>query len=394
MMNNCLTIAEENEEELEELRRDDILENDTLNERLSTIYESLNSSTDIDENIAEKLIVYDIAYFDPPPPPPPPPTTTESSSAFKPCPNLTSTLTTARLSGTTSSNKEKNLSASLSHTLKTTTAEEQHSSSSLSSPMLYPLTDNPMQSTNSSHVMKMKVIQSSLSTLSDFISTTPLSNMESNSSSFLNERRPSLTRGILTNGLLFSHCASNPIPRRTPADPLQLRSDSCSSSSSSTSEIFSSSDEKPLSRSDYLLQNESHLSPQRKSSSLKSISPHILYPIEFSDHSPHAQSTNKFPTSDSGIVIDTRPASKSSIDQVSSSHQSIIVHSFEFFQDEHHPTDQLERLYHQTILDLRLIKQHLVEIENRLDEAMQEVRERELQSFVHSLIVGCLSFLL
>ena len=317
MMNNCLTIAEENEDDLEEFTRDDIPENDH-------IYESPHSSTDIDE----KLIVYDIAHFDPPIKSIPDHSLARPS--FAPCPNLTAVRTSLLIS---------NPITSLSPFLQATSIEQkqQHSSSSpLSSPMLFPLDDNPIQLPSSSHVIKMKVIQSSLSSLSDFISSIPVTNIENHSSS-LHERRPSL---ILTNGLLLSHCATNPTPRRLPSDPFdsineQLRTNS----SSSSSEIFTSSDEKLLSRSDYLLQHQSSLLPQRKSSSLKN----ILYPIEFSHHP-------KVPTSDSGILIDQFP-----------------IH-----QDEDH---QLERIYEQTLRDLRLIKQHLVEIESRLSEAMREVKE-------------------
>lgn len=344
MMNNCLTIAEENEDDLEEFIRDDRLENDNENnlDRLSIIYESPHSSTDIDENLYEKLIVYDIAHFDPPIKSIPEHSLTKLS--FAPCPNLTNTLTAVRTSSLMS-----NPITSLSLSLQGTSIEQQqqHSSSSLSSPMLFPLDDNPMQLPSSSHVIKMKVIQSSLSSLSDFISSTPVSNIENHSSS-LHEQRPSLTRAIL-----LSHCASNPTPRRLPSDPLsneQFRTNS----SSSSSEIFFSSDEKLLSRSDYLHQHQSSVSPQRKSSSLKNISPNILYPIEFSHH---PKSSHKVPTSDSGILIDTRPTSKSSIDQLP--------------VEDH----QLERIYEQTLRDLRLIKQHLVEIESRLAEAMREVKE-------------------
>lgn len=301
MLNNCLTIAEENEDELEELTRDDLLENDKsmFVNNLDHLYESPQSSTDIDE----KLIVYDIAPYDPP--------IVEhlhrTNPSFIPCPNLTNILTNVRI------NKDKHLASSPLISTLSPEQQQQHSSS-LSSPMLFPLDDNP---TSSSHVMKMKVIQSSLSSLSDFISSTPVSNIEHH--------------GIL------SHSS------RTKS-PDQLRSHS----SSSSSEIFSS-DEKLLSRSDYLLQHQTSLSPPRKSSSLKNISPNILYPIEYSPHPP-SSSSHKVPTSDSGIVLDTRPASKSSIEE------------------------QLEEIYDQTLQDLRLIKQHLVEIESRLAEAMREVK--------------------
>jgi hypothetical protein len=146
-----------------------------------------------------------------------------------------------------------------------------------------------------------------------------------------NERKPLSTRSILTNGLLFSHCASNPIPRRI-QEPLDLKKtkndENFLSSSSSSSESFSSSDEKLLSRSEFILQQEQNLFQQRKASSLKSISikspqplSKILYPIDFEtnnidDISWYQKRSRKVPTSDSGIITDTRPTSKSSIEEV------------------------------------------------------------------------------
>lgn len=170
-----------------------------------------------------------------------------------------------------------------------------------------------------------------------------------NKSSDDNQRRPSFTRRILTNGLLLSHCSnSNPTYRR-PQPPLTFNQhhrhhlkpkseeklSSLSSpivSSGSSSESPSPSGEKFISRSDYLLQQQQaqSLSQQRKATSLKTIanssSSKILYPIEFpsTDIDPswyqrHASHQHKVPTSDSGIVIDTagtRLTSNSSIEEV------------------------------------------------------------------------------
>ncbi len=334
MINNCLTIEEENEEELEQLRRDNEEDNSTpiiilpdnnnnqledMNnylERLSTIYESPSPQPEIDD----KLIVYDLAT----------PTKINpeysvpyhssiidrtrlgscfSDAFFEPCPNFTNTLTASRLCGTTTTTVHKN-------------------SSSL--PVINPPIIPPKQ-----HVRTMKVIQSSSTSLSDFISSTPISTLQ-NMSKLINiyisdyflflanyERKTSSNRRILTNGLLLSYCASNPTPRRIQE---KLQSDSSSSSSSSL-ENLSSSDDQLLSRSDFTLQQEENISPQRKSSSLKSISmvspqslSKILYPIDFEIDIPwQQQRSSKVPTSDSGIVIDTRPTSKSSIEEVNSS---------------------------------------------------------------------------
>ena len=171
---------------------------------------------------------------------------------------------------------------------------------------------------------------------------------ERNKSSDDNQRRPSFTRRILTNGLLLSHCSnSNPIYRRT-QPPLTFNQhhrhhlkpkseeklSSLSSpivSSGSSSESTSPSGEKFISRSDYLLQQQAqNLSQQRKATSLKTItnssSSKILYPIDFpsteidqSWYQRHTSHQDKVPTSDSGIVIDTagtRPTSNSSIEEV------------------------------------------------------------------------------
>lgn len=103
-----------------------------------------------------------------------------------------------------------------------------------------------------------------------------------------------------------------------------------SSDSSSSSELISPPNEKPLSRSDFILQQEQNVSEQRKASSLKSINmtsrelpSKILYPIDFninsmnkSWHESQSFHSHKVPTSDSGIVIDRHPASKSNSEDV------------------------------------------------------------------------------
>ena len=166
-----------------------------------------------------------------------------------------------------------------------------------------------------------------------------------------NQRRPSFTRRILTNGLLLSHCSSSNPTHRRAQPPLTFNQQryhikpkseeklstlsSPIESSSSSSESNSPSGEKFMSKSDYLLQQQQqqNLSQQRKASSLKTISnttnqqpSKILYPIDFqSNHNEqswyekHSSNHHKVPTSDSGIVIDTAgtlPTSKSSIEEV------------------------------------------------------------------------------
>jgi len=165
-ISQCLTIEEENEDE-------DLNENENMPkyepnlERLSTIYES-----PIDENTSEKLILYDY-----------------DQDKANLLPVIHSPIIPSR-----------------------------------SSPILYPLDIN--QSLASfPHVKKMKVIQSTSSSLSDFISSTPLAQQT-----------------------IYS----------------KILSDSSSSSSSSTADGLSSSDE--------------NLRQPKTSSSLK-----ILYPIDFYD---------------------------------------------------------------------------------------------------------------
>jgi hypothetical protein len=153
-----------------------------------------------------------------------------------------------------------------------------------------------------------------------------------------NQRRPSHTRRILTNGLLFSHSASNPIPHRVQQARISAydnhysikpkSEDKLQSDTSSSSELLSSSDEKLLSRSDYILPQEQMTSQQRKASSLKSISmispqpvSKILYPIDFETDNMNIswyqkRLSDSVPKSDSGIVIDIQTKTKSSIEEV------------------------------------------------------------------------------
>ncbi|CAF1677967.1 unnamed protein product, partial [Adineta ricciae] len=196
----------------------------------------------------------------------------------------------------------------------------------------------------SQHIKTMKVIQSTSSSLSDFINSTPASTLNNtihyeevgsihhsltdcsitphipccipsldhesstiNKSNEDSQRRPSFTRRILTNGLLLSHCSNQ---RRT-QPPLTFNNQhryqtkpkseeklstlsSPIGSSSSSSESSSPSGEKFMSRSDFILQQQQqqqqqqNISQQRKASSLKTISAtaaqqpsKILYPIDF-----------------------------------------------------------------------------------------------------------------
>jgi len=207
--------------------------------------------------------------------------------------------------------------------------------SSRSSPMLCIKDNNNLISSSQqsfSHVKKMKVIQSSLSSLSDFISSTPIKNKNKiqyeetlnahnsltncsliDKNNKILEQKPSYIRRILTNDLFYS-------------PPIQesLVSTKPTSDTSSSSELLSSSDEKFLTRSEFILQQEQNISQQPKASSLKNIfmiSPRslskILYPIDFQMNNNDISWTHhshKVPTSDSGIVIDI--PSKSSIEEV------------------------------------------------------------------------------
>jgi hypothetical protein len=91
----------------------------------------------------------------------------------------------------------------------------------------------------------------------------------------------------------------------------------------------------------------------------------IVYPIDFETNHPIDRSwsqnhqSSKVPTSDSGIVIDARPTSKSSIEEI----------------DDNSLIDQYEINYRQTLNDLHIIKQHIVDIESHLNEAMREVND-------------------
>ncbi|CAF3642028.1 unnamed protein product [Rotaria sordida] len=555
---NCLTITEENEEELEQLKRDDDEEQQqqqqqppqnqnllidinenltsiiTLNndnnqsdtyendnqinknetndmnslsliyidtrenniERLSTIYEAPSPQPEIEDDINDdtddKLIVYDIAQID---------TSTKSSinhsnqesntstslfnlspitelndigscytdAFFKPYTNFTNNLSASRLCGTTLmiTSKVYNPSSLLSTSLLTTNNDEnssslpvindqiissslspQQQSSSRSSPMLFAtlindqsksIMDNRKLSSlqqPTQHIKMMKVIQSSSSSLSDFVSLTPklplktttyyddvlnvrhsLTNcsLMDQTSSLINEnnsttnqildnyeRRPSSTRRILTNGLLLSHSASNPIPRRVQEPLMSNRNNyysikqkteeklSSDSSSSSSSELLSSSDEKLFSRSHFIHQQERKFSQQRKASSLKSIpitspkpSSKILYPIDFdtnninlSWYQKRSFQTNKVPTSDSGIVIDTHSTPKSSSED---DDNNGLINTNQI--------KQYEINYKKNLTDLNILKKNIVNIENRLNEVMRELEiEQALIEGEHELV--------
>ncbi|CAF3506603.1 unnamed protein product [Rotaria sp. Silwood1] len=555
LISNCLTITEENEEELEQLTRDDdeeqqqqqqqenlieeinensisittlhndnnqtdtyendnqINKNETQDmnnrsvifldkrennvERLSTIYEAPSPQPEIEDELNndtdDKLIVYDIAKID---------ISTKSSiihsnqefdtsnslfhlspvvernhinscytdAFFKPCPNFTNNLSASRLCGTTittmNTSKVHNPSSLLFTSLLTTTNDEnscslpvingqiissllspKQQSSSRSSPMLFSTpTDDQSKSimdnnklSSSQHIKMMKVIQSSSSSLSDFISPILKSPLQTTSyhddilnvrhsltdcslinqtSSLINEnnstknqifdnheRKPLSTRRILTNGLLLSHSFSNPTPRRV-QDSLvsnhnnnnysikqkteeKLLSDS--SSSSSSSELLSLSDEKLFSRSVFVHQQEQNISQQRKASSLKSIhittspqpSSKILYPIDFnannldlSWHQKRSSHTHKVPTSDSGIVIDTHPTPKSSSED---DDNNGVINTNQI--------KQYEINYQKILTDLTILKKNIVNIESRLNEVMRELDiEQALIEGEHELV--------
>ncbi|CAF3798068.1 unnamed protein product [Rotaria magnacalcarata] len=237
-----------------------------------------------------------------------------------------------------------------------------------------------------------------------------------NKSSDDNQRRPSFTRRILTNGLLLSHCSSsNPNHRRAqppltfnqyrhyikPRSEEKLYSPAAFSSSSS-SESNSPSGEKFMSRSDVIVQqqHQQNLSQQRKATSLKTIaeasnhqSSKILYPIDFqtnhidqSWYQKHLSSShqNKVPTSDSGIVVDTigtRLTSNSSIDD--NDGDGIPI-------DNITTSGKLKLYksnYRKTLADLTIIKKNIVDIESRLSEAMRELDiERALVESEHDLV--------
>ena len=155
-----------------------------------------------------------------------------------------------------------------------------------------------------------------------------------------NDQKPTLNRRILTNGLLFSHSTTNLIPVRGQEslnsnqnnyslmkenNEDKIPSDCLSSSSSS--EFLSASDEKLLSRSDFICQYEQNTTNEHKASSLQNInmkSSKILYPIDFTTrnttdlswHQNQSIYTHQVPTSDSGIVTGTQTTSKSSNENV------------------------------------------------------------------------------
>ncbi|CAF2839410.1 unnamed protein product [Rotaria sp. Silwood2] len=319
------------------------------------------------------------------------------------------------------------------------------------------------------HVKKMKVIQSSSSSLSDFILPASSSTLKStihyeevpsvhhsltdcssihrisccapvidedcstrNKSSNDNQRRPSFTRRILTNGLLLSHCSSSNQNHRRAQPPLtfnqyrhqtkpkseeklsSLSSPATFSSSSSSSESSSPSGEKFMSRSDFILQQQQqqqqqNISQQRKATSLKTIAEtsnqqpsKILYPIDFqtnhidqSWYQKHLSSShhNKVPTSDSGIVIDTvgtRPTSKSSIEEleiesalVESEHELVfkqILNASESDQQKiRHLYNDLQLLIDRIMAEKKSIRNEIDYTQQTLFKLEHELRELEEQ---------------
>ncbi|CAF1355104.1 unnamed protein product [Adineta steineri] len=535
LINSCLTITEENEEELEQLRRDDddekqqqqqenlcleinksltpiiilvdnnndetiLFENDNQIEniddlslitmdqredsldRLSTIYESPSPQPDTEEDLVnddiyDKLVVYDIAtvnkstkYSIIHPIPKSIISTTLSyhspitsdrtridsrytDASMEGYSKLNSTLSVSRLCGTTATIMSKVYNQSpltISHNENSSSSPviiADNLSSSLSSKQQIPSRSSPMLLSSSiqeqsvpsqpfsPHIKTMKVIQSSSSSLSDFISSSSIPPLQNTihykdipdihhsltdcslvhpTSSLIdennlikkqisnnNERKISFNRRILTNGLLRTHYARNPIPRclREPFNsiennsyPMKVKSEEkfLSDTSSSSAELLSSSDEKLLTRSEYIFRQEQNNSQQRKASSLKSIfmtspqlSTKILYPIDFDTNNintswlqKRSSVPYKVPTFDSGIVIDTNPTSKSSINE-DPSHGTINMNQLKHY----------ETYYHKILTDMTYIKKNIVDIESRLNEVMRELQiEQALIEGEHELV--------
>ncbi|CAF1598921.1 unnamed protein product [Rotaria magnacalcarata] len=474
----------------------DHCENST--ERLSTIYETPSPQPEIEEeeidnNTDDKLVVYDIANVDTSTKSSIIQPTQESTTSttlfhlpstidrnrigscytnafFKPCPNFINALSASRLCGTTTmiTSKVNNPSSLLSTSLLTTIHDENSSSlpainaennssflspkqqsSSRSSPMLFvtsvdeqpsPAVDHdklPPSQPSSQHIKKMKVFQSSSSSLSDFISPTPTpksqlptttldedvlsihhsltdcssldqtSTLINKNKSTINQisdnpgRKSTCTRRILTNGLLFPHATSSPIARRLQEPLTSIHNNHYSikqkieethlSDSSLSSVSLSSSDENLFSRSDYSAQQDRINSQKRKASSLKSICTishqipsKILYPIDFdannldlSWHKKQSFRTNKVPTSDSGIIIDTHSTPKSSSED--DDHNNGVI--------EMDQIEQCEIKYRRTLDDLTTLKKNIVNTESRLNEAMRELEiEQALIEGEHDLV--------
>ncbi|CAF1066722.1 unnamed protein product [Adineta ricciae] len=456
---NCLTITEENEDEMDQdeeiqliqtIPRSNIIllddDNDTilyendqqieektdlplLNmnkredsiERLSTIYESPSPQPDVDEETEdenEKLIVYDMAKSSDSLISAPKthrssvtsnstrPLSCYTEASLETCTNANETLSASRLCGTTTTiNAKVYTSLSLS---PVTDTEIIPSAISLPQPTI-------SSRRSSQHIQTMRVIQSSSSSLSDFISTpstlqdTIYSNNKTsnvhhslsecsllhqptvtNNEIDLNttdERKTSLSRRILTNGLLLL-----PTTRRF-HEPLTVKfenEDKFLSDTSSSSELLSSSDEKPLSRSEYLLRKDEQTSQQRKASSLKSIlvtpsqaTSNILYPIDFDTHQrriswqqKRSSDPYRMPIFDSGIIIDVRPTSISSIDE-DVNHGTININQLQ----------QYEIDYEKTLTDMTFIKKNIVDVESRLNEVTRELEfEQALIEGEHELV--------
>ncbi|CAM4869363.1 unnamed protein product [Rotaria socialis] len=451
---------------------------------------------EIDNNTDDKLVVYDIANVDTSTKSstiqPKQKSTTSTTlfhlsstmnrnrigscytdAFFKPCPNLTNVLSASRLCGTTTTttkitSKVNNPSSILSTSLLTTINDENSSSlpainaeknssflspkqqsSSRSSPMLFvtsvdeqpnPVMDHnelPSSQPSSQHIQKMKVFQTSSSSLSDFISPTStpksqlptttlnedvlsihhsltdcslldqMSTLIDENKSKINQisdnpgRKSSCTRRILTNGLLVPHAASNHIARRLQEPLTSIHNNHYSinvkieethlSDSSISSVSLSSSDENLFTRSDYSAQQDRINSQKRKASSLKSIDlishqapSKILYPIDFdannmdlSCHKKQSIHINKVPTSDSGIIIDTHPTLKSSSED--DDHNNGII--------ETNQIKQYEIKYRRTLDDLTTLKKNIVNTESRLNEAMRELEiEQALIEGEHDLV--------
>ncbi|UJR07811.1 hypothetical protein I4U23_012094 [Adineta vaga] len=453
LINNCLTITEENEDEFDDddeeihlikmntnpkstiiLLDDDndtiLYENDeqiedgnnlslmmNINkredsiERLSTIYESPSPQPEIEEDILnddiddddEKLIVYDLAKL---------PITSS---------NLDSTPSTSQRTRPISCYTEASLDTCIKPNEILSASQLCGTTTMIMSKVYTPLSFSPVTDTeiipsspieqtlspsssrrSSQHIQTMKVIQSSSSSLSDFLST-PITLQNTNNpnvhysfsecsllhqpSLSNNERRSSLSRRILTNGLLLSQNS------RRCHEPLTVKfekEEKFLSDTSSSSELLSSSDEKLLSRSEYILRQDDKIAQQRKTSSLKSIlvtpsqpSTKILYPIDFEIRHRNVSWQQKRSSDpyrmlifDSGIVTDVRPTSKSSIDE-DTNHDTINIDQLR----------QYEIDYQKTLNDMTFIKKNIVDVESRLNEVIRELEiEQALIESEHELV--------
>jgi hypothetical protein len=114
-----------------------------------------------------------------------------TDTSFEPCPNFTNTLIASRLCGTTIINsnvdhpstslliKNNDENSCSSPVIIPVSLSPKQQPPSRSSPILFPIDKNTLASSSSEyssqHVRTMKVIQSSSSSMSDFISSTPIS---------------------------------------------------------------------------------------------------------------------------------------------------------------------------------------------------------------------------